>query len=128
MRQSVALCVTSLVSVLLSTVHLASDVVYGMSPGGLQNLIALPFLAVWLYASLVLLERRAGNAIVLIMSFVAMGLPLIHMSGSTGLTAGLKASEGLFFTWTLLFLGTTATCSAILAAQGLRALERARPS
>jgi hypothetical protein len=47
-------------SILFMTFHLADDIVRGMEPGTLSNLIAVPILVVWLYGTLVLAERRSG--------------------------------------------------------------------
>ena len=38
MRHRVALTITPLLSMLFTTFHLTEDIVYRMSPGGLQNL------------------------------------------------------------------------------------------
>ena len=48
------------------TFHLADDIVRGMEPGTLSNLIALPILVVWLYGTPVLAGKRSGYAIILI--------------------------------------------------------------
>lgn len=60
MKHTVTLTITSLLSVLFTTFHLTDDIVRGMSPGGLSNLPVVLVLAVWLYATLVLGERRSG--------------------------------------------------------------------
>ncbi len=58
MKHTVTLTITSLLSVLFTTFHLTDDIVRGMSPGGISNLPVVLVLAVWLYATLVLVERR----------------------------------------------------------------------
>ncbi|HKV40815.1 MAG TPA: hypothetical protein VJX67_16500, partial [Blastocatellia bacterium] len=60
MKQSVMLTIASLLSILFFTLHLADDIVRGMEPGTLTNLIAVPILVLWLYGALVLAERRSG--------------------------------------------------------------------
>lgn len=49
------------------------------------------------------------------MSLLASGLPVIHMTGSGGVTGGIKSGGAFFFAWTLLALGVTAIFSVILA-------------
>ena len=64
-----------------------------MSPGGLQNLPVVLVLVVWRYATLVLVERRSGCVIILVLSLLASGLPVIHMTGSAGVTAVSSPAE-----------------------------------
>jgi hypothetical protein len=124
MKYQVALTITSLLSILFTTFHLTDDIVHGMSPGGVSNLPVVLVLGVWLYATLVLAERRSGCVIILIMSLLASGLPVVHMTGSGGVTGGIKSGGAFFFAWTLLALGVTAIFSVILSARGLRSLRR----
>jgi hypothetical protein len=127
MKHQVTLTVTSLLSILFTTFHLTDDIVHGMSPGGMSNLAVVLVLVVWLYGTLVLAERRSGYVIVVVMSLLASGLPVVHMAGSAGLTAGLKSGGAFFFAWTLLALGVTAVFSLILSARGLWSLRRSQP-
>lgn len=115
-----ALTVASLLSMLLFTLHHADDVVRGMAPGGLANLVPALGLVVWLYATLELAGRRPGYVIQLVASLLAAGMPIVHMSGS-GLAGGRVAGSGgaPLFVWTLLALATSATFAALLAARGL---------
>jgi hypothetical protein len=124
MKYQVTLTITSLLSILFTTFHLTDDIVHGMSPGGVSNLPVVLVLGVWLYATLVLAERRSGCVIILIMSLLASGLPVVHMTGSGGVTGGIKSGGAFFFAWTLLALGVTAIFSVILSARGLRSLRR----
>lgn len=125
MRASTALIITSLLSIVFTLVHLADDIVFGMAPGKLSNLPVVLLLAFWLYGALVLAERRSGQIILFILSLLASGLPVIHMSGDAGLTAGIARSNGSFlFVWNLLALGVTALFSAALSARGLWNLRR----
>jgi hypothetical protein len=122
------LTVASLLSILLVSFHHADDVVRGMAPGRLTNLVPVLFLVVWLYGTLVLAGRRAGYIIILIVSLLASGLPIVHMTGS-GLAGGKIADSGgaFFFVWTLIALGVTALFSFILSAHGLWSLQRGQP-
>jgi hypothetical protein len=128
MKPKALLTVTSLLAIVLSMLHLADDIAHGISPGKLTNLTPIVFWVVWLWATLLAAERRAGLVVALLASFVAAGVSVVHMTGSKGITAGLAAgSGGFFFAWTILALGVTATSSFLLAAWELWQLRR-RPS
>ena len=126
MKHNLMLTIASLLSILFMSIHHADDVVRGMAPGGLLNLVPVLFLAVWLYGTtLVLAERRAGYVIILVLSLLGSGIPVIHMTGS-GLVGGDIARSGgaLFFVWTLIALGVTTLFSVFLSARGLWSLRR----
>ena len=120
MKRSVLLTITSLLTILLMTFHLTDDVVRGFEPGGEKNVIGAVILEVWLYGTLVLTERRSGYIIILLGSFLASGVPVIHMTRA-GLVGGRIAnSSGIFFwVWTLITLEVTAIFSLVLSARGL---------
>ncbi|HEV2117095.1 MAG TPA: hypothetical protein VGR48_13780 [Terriglobales bacterium] len=118
MKHNVTLTIASLLSILFVTFHLADDIVRGMEPGTLSNLIAVPILVVWLYGTLVLAETRSGYVIILLGSLLGVLVPVIHMKG-VGVGAIAKSSGAFFFIWTLLALGVTALFSVILSARGL---------
>jgi len=125
MKQNVILIITSLLSILLVTFHLADDIVRGFEKGGVSNLTIVPILVVWLYATLVLVERRAGYVINLLLSLLTLGIPVIHMSGK-GVGAGSRiadSSGAFFFVWTLIALGVIALFSLVLSARGLWSLR-----
>ena len=127
MKHSVLLTVASLLSILLFTLHLADDIVRGFEPGGLSNLVGGVLISVvWLYATLVLAERRLGYAILLLGSLLGLAIPFIHMKGKgVGVAAGIANSGGgFFFVWTLIALGVTTLFSVILSAHGLWSLRR----
>jgi hypothetical protein len=118
MKESLMLTIASLLSILFGLFHLADDIVRGMSPGGLGNLLAVVICVVWLYGTLVLAERRSGYIIILVASLLLLGIPVIHMRG-VGVGFGTNRSNGLFFVWTLLAMGVTALFSVILSVRGL---------
>ena len=60
MKESAILVVTSLLSLLLLTLHITDDIVRGISKAESSN-IALLILAVVLYGTLVLPERRSDR-------------------------------------------------------------------
>jgi hypothetical protein len=119
MKQNVTLTIASLLSVLLFTLHLTDDIVRGMEPGTLSNLIAVPILAVWLYGTLVLAGKRSGYVIILLASLLGMVVPVVHMKGAGVGGAIAKSNGAFFFIWTLLALGVTALFSVLLSARGL---------
>lgn len=125
-EHKVMLIVTSLLSILLFTLHLADDIVRGMEPGGVSNLIAVPILVIWLYGTLVLAERRSGYVITLLGSFLGMIVPVVHFRAAGGVVHGeiAKSSGAFFFVWTMIALGVTAMFGVVLAARELWRLRR----
>jgi hypothetical protein len=119
MKQNVTLTIASLLSILFITFHTADDIVRGMEPGTLFDLIVLPILAVWLYGTLVLAGKRSGYVIILLGSLLGLLVPVIHMKGAGVGGAIAKSSGAFFFIWTLLALGVTALFSVILSVRGL---------
>ena len=127
MNHDVMLTITSLLSILLFSFHHTDDVLRGRATGGLSNLVPVLILVVWLYATLVLAGRRSGYVVILVLSLLASGIPVLHMRGS-GLVGGdIANSSGVFFwVWTLIALGVTALFCVILSAYGLWILRRAK--
>jgi hypothetical protein len=126
MKESVMLAIASCLSILFFMIHVADDIVRGFERGDLSNIGALPILVVWLYATLVLSERRSGYIIVLLASIMGSGVPVLHMMGKgIGVHGRIGGTSGaLLFVWTLLALGTTALFSVILSVRGLWGLRR----
>jgi hypothetical protein len=128
MKHSAMLTVTSLLSILFFTFHVADDIVRGFEKGGTWNLSAVLIFVTWLYGTLVLAERRSGYLIILLGSLLALAVPVLHMTG-TGVGVGssiAKSSGALFFIWTLIAIGVTALFSVILSVRGLWSLRRGR--
>lgn len=122
MKSSVMLTVTSLISIVLLSLHISEDIVLGFSGGGLENLVGIGILAVYLCATLLWSDRRWGLIIILMASILAAGIPVIHM---TGAGVGVKRSAGaFFFIWTLYTLGVTGTFGVILSARALARMRR----
>jgi hypothetical protein len=123
-KNTVVLIGSSLFSIVFATCHLAHDIVLKMSSPGLANLFAMLIFATWLYGTLALAERRAGYVIVLLGSLFGLAMPVVHMNADGGVTAGdiARSGEAFFFVWTILALGVTATCSAVLSARALWSL------
>jgi hypothetical protein len=119
MKQNVTLTIASLLSILFVTLHTADDIVRGMEPGTLFDLIVVPILVVWLYGTLVLAEKRSGYVIILLGSLLGCLVPVIHMKGAGVGGAIAQSSGGFFFIWTLFALGVTSLFSVILSVRGL---------
>ena len=122
MNPAVVLTIASLLSILLLTLHITDDIVRGISKAEPSN-IALITLAVFLYGTLVLAERRSGHVIMLLVGLFAAGMPVIHMRGvHYGEIA--KSTGGFFFVWTLWALGALGGVTMILSVRGLWSLRR----
>jgi hypothetical protein len=123
MKPNVLLIATSMFSIVLLSLHISEDILLGFAPGGLTNLFAIAILVIYLSATLLWSDRRWGLVIVLLGSVVALGMPILHMSGAG---VGVKRSAGaFFFIWTLYALGVSGAFGVILSA---RAIWNARPA
>src|ERR1041384_2879301 len=119
------LAVSSLLAMLFATFHITDDIIRGFSPGGLSNVSVVLVVTLWLCATLLLAERRSGYIIILVLSLLSSGIPVIHMTGKRGITAGIPLSTGaFFFVWTLFALGVMATLSVVLSVRGLWRLRK----
>jgi biotin transporter BioY len=125
MKPNVMLVVTSLLSILLLTLHVTDDIVRGISKAQPSNM-ALLVLTVFLYGTLVLGERRSGHVIMLLIGMFAAAMPVIHMRG-VHYDEIAKSTGGFFFVWTLWALGGLGGVTFILAARGLWNLRRGQP-
>ena len=125
MNNNSVLKITSLLSLLLLTLHVTDDIVRGMSKAEPSN-TALVVLVVLLYGTLVLAERRSGHVIMFLVGLLAAAMPVMHMRGAHyGEIA--KSTGGFFFVWTLWALGGLGGLTFILSARGLWSLRRGRP-
>jgi hypothetical protein len=122
MKESTILLVTSLLSILLLTLHISDDIVRGISKAEPSN-TALLVLVVFLYGTVVLAERRSGYVIMLLVGLFAAAMPVIHMRGvHYGDIA--RSTGGFFFVWTLWALGGIGGLTFVLSARGLWNLRR----
>jgi hypothetical protein len=125
MKENTILVVASLLSILLLTLHITDDIVRGISKAEPAN-IALCVLAVFLYGTLVLVERRSGYVIMLLVGLFAVVMPDIHMRGAHyGEIA--SSAGGFFFVWTHWALGGAGGLTIILSARGQWTLRRGHP-
>jgi hypothetical protein len=132
MKHNLMLTITSLLTILLITLHLTSDTIHarvGTPEAGGSTLVAVPVLVIWLYGTLLLAERRSGYIIMLVGSVLAMGMPVIHVMGAAGIFHGqiARSSPAFLFVWTLHMLGVTGMFSLILSVRGLWSLRRGQP-
>ena len=128
MKRNSVLTSMSLLAIILLSLHLTDDIVYGSDKSPALNIVAITILVIWLYGTLVLAERRSGHVIMLLGSVAGMVVFAVHVSRAGGLPAGtLAASSGpFFFVWTLLALAATCVFCAILSTQGLWNLRRSK--
>ena len=123
MKHNVMLTVASVLSILFLTFHMTCDFLHDKRGMSLQGfLITVIFLAVWLYGTLVLAERRSGYILIILGSLAASGMGVIHT-----MAAGVANSRGFFFIWTLIALGVTGIFSLILSVRGLWSLRGSQP-
>jgi hypothetical protein len=121
MKQNVVLTVASLLSIVLLTLHITDDIVRGISKAEPSN-IALLVLAIFLYGTLVLADRRSGHVIMLLVGLFAASMPVIHMRGAHYAEIA-RSTGGFFFVWTLWALGGLGGLTVILSARGLWSLR-----
>lgn len=125
MKEAEILRLSSLISLVLLTLHLTDDVVRGMFPTGIALFYAAIASGVLLCGILLLAEQRSNLLLMLLISIVAVAMPLLHMSGA-GVFSSAKSSGGFFFVWTLVALGAIGTCSFMLSLRGLWNLQASR--
>jgi hypothetical protein len=113
-KTNLLLPIASLLLIVLLTFHLADDVVLGKDVLDIVRLcIYLPIIAAWLYATLVLTERRSGLIITLLGSLLGLAVVAIHASGPVGI-------HGEFFhVWLLIAIGGTSLFALVLSVSGL---------
>lgn len=128
MKHNITLTITSLLSILLFSLHWADEVARGLEPGTVSAFGGLLILGVWLSATLVFAERRLGLVIILLGSILASGVPVLHMQGR-GLVGGRYANTSamFFWVWTNIALGASGMLSLVLSARALWSLQWRRP-
>src|ERR1041384_1925655 len=122
MRQNVPLTISSLLSIVLFTVHLAHDFIFGLD--SMTRAGTFTFLLIMLvssYGTVELAGRRSGYVITLLLGIVAAGMPVLHTAGGPR-----SAARGFFFVWTLLALGARGAVSIVLAGTATWAQQCAR--
>ncbi len=125
MKPAILLPIASLLSILLLTLHVTDDIVRGISKAEPSN-TALIVLAIFLYGTLVLAQRRSGHIIMLLVGLFAAAIPVMHMRGAHYPEIA-RSTGGFFFVWTLWALGGLGGLTIILAVSGLWSLPWRRP-
>lgn len=129
MKHRVTLTITSLLSILLFSLHWADEISRGLERGTMSSFGGLLILAVWLCGALVL-GGRFGLVILLLGSILASGVPVLHMQG-IGLIGGripVNSSGALFWVWTNIALGASGMVSFVLSAVALWSTFRRTPN
>jgi hypothetical protein len=126
MKNQITLTITSLISILLFSLHWADEVARGLEPGTMSGFGGLLILAVWLCGTLVFPERGWGMAIILLGAILASGDPVLHMQGRGLIGGRIAANSGgaLFWVWTNIALGASGMLSLVLSARALWSLRR----
>jgi hypothetical protein len=132
MKNNHLLVISSLLSILLMTLHLTSDTIHasaGTPEAGGSTLVAVPVLVLLLCGTLLLSERRSGHIIMLIGSILTLLMPVAHVVGAGGIFHGAiaRSSPAFLFVWTLHAMGVLGMFSFILAVRGLWNLRRGQP-
>ena len=125
MKENTILVVTSLLSILLATLHITDDIVRGISKAEPSD-IALVGLVVFLYGTLLLPGRRSGYVIMLLVGLFAAAMPVLHMRG-VRYSEIARSAGGFFFVWTLWAMGGLGGLTFILSARGLWRLRAGQP-
>lgn len=114
MKQNITLTIASLLTLVLTMLHIADDTLHATDGIDLSGtIIVLLIMLVYLYGIVELAGRRIGYLIMFLGGLGAAYMPFLH-----GL--GPRATRwGFFFVWTLLALGVTGAFSAILSARAL---------
>jgi hypothetical protein len=127
-KRNLVLPLTSLLSILFASFHLVDDIAYGSDKGVASTLVIVAILAVWLYGTLMLPERRAGHIIMLLGSLAGLAIFLVHATGAGGLP-GIeigKLSGAFFFVWTLVALAVVSLLTLTASVHGLWNLLRSK--
>ena len=120
MKHNVMLIVASLLSLLLTIIHLTQDIMY-QADGTTMIPIPVVVFAVWLYGTLMLSDRIWGYIIMLFGGLIGAGMIIVHSKAGV-----ISNSRGFFFVWTLYALSTTGWFTAILSARGIWTTLRSR--
>lgn len=113
-RQNITLTISSLLTLVLFSLHLTDDVLHAKAGLDLSGtVICLLIMLVLLYGTVELSGRRLGYVIMLLGGIAAAYMPFLH-----GLGPG-ATKWGFFFVWTLLALGVSGSFAAILSMRAL---------
>jgi hypothetical protein len=114
MKRDLTLTISSLLTILLSTLHMSDDTIHanaGVDATGVT--IMLGIVLVMVYGTVRLGGRRARYVIMLLGGLAAAYMPYLHGMGPD------STRWGFFFIWTMFLMGATGIFTAVLAAQEL---------
>jgi hypothetical protein len=122
MKQNIMLIVASLLTLLLTIIHLTQDFMWEADR---TNMIQIPVVvfAVWLYGTLMLSDRVWGYIIMFLGGLIGAAMIILHTRGGV-----ISNSRGFFFVWTLFALSTFGWFTMILSARGIWTMLRSRRS
>jgi len=86
---------TSVLLLLLLTLHVVDDIVHGFDSAGLINMIGIVALGLLIYGTLVLHERVSGHIVMLFAALFSALMPVIHLR-SARINETAQASGGSF--------------------------------
>src|SRR4029450_9115185 len=127
MKHNALLKITSLLSILLMTLHVTDDIVRGLSRPAADNVGAVVIFVVWLLGTLALTERRLGYVITLLGGIFEAAMPVLHMRGAS-YPAIAKSSGGFFFGWRPVAVGIAGRSATILSARALWTMRGGKPA
>ena len=119
MKPKDLLTVSSLLSMLLLSMHIPDDFVHGFDKGVVNSPYWILIFVVWLCGVLLWRERLIGRIIMLLGGIMSIGMPWIHLKGRGYGEEFLKADGALRFLWTLVGLGTLGSFVIILSIREL---------
>jgi len=124
MRKNLTLTITAMLTLILTSLHFADDVIHdtkGVDTMG--TIILLSIMLVYLYAIVELAGRRAGHVLMILGGLAAAYMPFLH-------TMGPRATRwGFEFIWVMFAMAVTGLFSAILAGRELwRSVRSPEPS
>src|ERR1700686_4709105 len=122
MKHNVMLIVASLLTLLLTIIHLTQDVML-QAEGAVKFPIPVVVFAVWLYGTLMLSDRIWEYIIMLFGGLVGAAMIILHSRAGV-----ISNSRGFFFVWTLFVLSTTGWFTLILSARAIWTTLRSRRS
>lgn len=118
MKRDRLLVISSLLAILLMTVHISEDIARGLDDAGPQNVFGVVIFVVWLCGTLLAGPRLLGYIIMLLGGVFAAAMPVLHMRGARYPDIA-HSDGGTFFVWTLFVLGTLGVFSIILSIAGI---------
>mgnify|MGYP006288417243 FL=1 len=118
MQRNLTLVITSVLSLLLLTVHLTDDTVRGISPTGPESMYAIVVAGLLLCATLAHPHRPIGIVAMMFIGLFSVAMAPLHLRG-TRINELAAGQGGFLFIWTLWALGILGVVVLILGAREL---------